>query len=190
MIDFKNELKKLALQEDPDFFTCKQEISTAMGSLNDLIKRFSKKQSSLEIQMEEIYSLLEEKSTKAELAALKKDNENLVQALIAAADLTEDYYLYAQEHGDSSTAAQATLMWNALNKAMSAAGLCRIADENTPVNPKLNHIEGITQCEDVPEGWVVHVLRSGYQYKNQIYRKSDVSVRKGEKRANEQDFGD
>lgn len=187
MIDFKAELDKLAEPKpDTTFLNRKDEISAAFGSLNTLLTRFNKTQGTIEMQVEEMYAILEEQQEGANQEDTKKlETEQLVQALIVAADLIEDFYLYAAKSGELQLAEQAGLMWRMLSKEMVSAGLCRIEDENTPFQAQLNHMEGVTETGDVPEGFVTNVLRSGYIYQNKVYRKSSVIVKKTEANTNE-----
>jgi len=190
MINFKAELKKLADPElDLTFMRQKDEMSTAFSSLNTLLARLNKKQGTIEMQVEEMYAILEEQQKEEEQKDKKKlEMEQLTQALIAAADLIEDFYLYAAKSEDVQLASQAGLMWRTLEKELTNAGLCRITDENTPFNDRLNHLEGVTPIGDEPEGFITNVLRSGYIYQNKVYRKSSVIVKKSEVNTNEQNY--
>lgn len=187
MIDFKAELNKLAKPElDSEFLSRKEEISAAFDSHNKLIDKFNKKHSTIEMQVEEMYAILEEQKEEASQEDLKKlEKERLVQALIVAADLIEDFYVYAAKSDDLQLANQAGLMWRTLSKELTNAGLCRITDESTPFNAQLNHLEGVTAIGDEPEGFITNVLRSGYIYQNKVYRKSSVIVKKAEVNTNE-----
>lgn len=188
MINFKAELEKLAEPEtDSAFLRRKDEISTAFEALNTLLAKFNKTQGAIEMQVEEMYAILEEQQEEADQEdTQKREMEQLVRALIVAADLIEDFYLYAVKSGDLQLAGQAGLMRRTLEKELTSVGLCRIADENTPFRAQLNHMEGITAAGDVPEGFITDVLRSGYIYQNKIYRKSGVLVKKAEVNTNEQ----
>lgn len=190
MIDFKAELDKLAEPKlDSTFLNQKDETSAAFASLNTLLTRFNKTQGTIEMQVEEMYAILEEQQEEAGQEDTKRlEMEQLVRALIVAADLIEDFYLYAAKSGEPQLADQAGLMWRTLAKELASAGLCRIADENTPFDARLNHMEGVVTTGDVPEGFVTNVLRSGYIYQNKVYRKSSVIVRKEEENTNEQNY--
>lgn len=193
MIDFKAELKKLARPEqDLAFLEQKDETGAAFAAFNTLLSKIDKKQSTIEMQVEEVYAVLEEQQ---EDEAGRQDTnryamEQLVQALIVAADLVEDFYVYAEASQDKQLAAQAGLMWRTLTKELTNVGICRIADENTPFNAQLNHLEGVTTVGDEPEGFITSVLRSGYLYQDKVYRKSGVIVKKTEVDTNEQNYRD
>lgn len=187
MIDFKAELKLLA---DPDldlaFTAQKDEVSAVFSSLNTTIARLNKKQGSIEMQVEEMYGILEDQQQEAgQKNTQQLEMERLAQALVVAADLIEDFYVFAAKGEDAQLAAQAGLMWRTLEKELTNAGLCRIADENTPFNDRLNHLEGVTAAGDEPEGFITNVIRSGYMYQNKVYRKSSVIVKKSEVNTNE-----
>jgi len=140
------------------------------------------------MQVEEMYAILEEQQEADQEETKKPEMEQLVRALIVAADLIEDFYLYAVKSEELQLADQAGLMWRTLAKELTNAGLCRIADENTPFQAQLNHMEGVTDIGDVPEGFITNVLRSGYIYQSIVYRKSSVIVKKAEVNTNEQNY--
>lgn len=190
MINFKAELDKLAESElDSAFLSRKDEISAAFASLNNLLTKFNKTQGSIEMQIEEMYAILEEQQEGVVQEDTKKlEMEQLVRVLLVAADLIEDFYLYAAKSGELQLADQAGLMWRTLEKELVSAGLCRIADENTPFQAQLNHMEGVTAIGDAPVGFITNVLRSGYIYQNKVYRKSSVIVKKAEENTNEQNY--
>lgn len=190
MIDFKAELAKLAEPEpDSAFLSRKDEMSAAFASFNNLLAKFNKTQGTIEMQVEEMYAILEEQQEEAGQEDAKKlETEQLIRALIVAADLIEDLYFYAEKSGEEQLTEQAGLMWRMLSKELVSAGLCRIADENTPFQAQLNHMEGVTAIGDVPEGFITNVLRSGYIYQNKVYRKSSVIVKKTEVHTNEQNY--
>ena len=135
-----------------------------------------------------MYAILEEQQEADQEETKKPEMEQLVRALIVAADLIEDFYLYAVKSEEMQLADQAGLMWRTLAKELTNAGLCRIADENTPFQAQLNHMEGVTDIGDVPEGFITNVLRSGYIYQSIVYRKSSVIVKKAEVNTNEQNY--
>lgn len=206
MFDFKAELIKLARPEpDPAFMDRKDEISAAFAAFNGTLTKFNKKQGAIEMQVEELYAFLEEQKEQQERQheagqkrqqeqaireeAAERENGQLVQALIVAADLIEDFHAYAAESGNRQLSDQAGLMWRALAKELARVGLCRIADEHTPFNAQLNHLEGVAAAGDGPEGMIASVLRSGYMYRNKVYRKSGVIVKKTEENREERTNG-
>lgn len=182
MFDFKAELQKISVKElDPKFIEHEKDISITFESLNTVMTKLLKKQSAMSMQVEEMYSIIEDAEGNEDQDTLKDlENENnaLINALITAADLVEDFYIYSNDNSNEAMASGSDLMWNTLCKAMTAAGLTRISDENTPFDAKLNTIEGVTSDPSLPEGFIVKVLSSGYQYHGKIYRKSTVIVNK------------
>lgn len=179
MFDFKGELQKLSKQEnDSQFITHEKDISTTFESINSVMTKLLKKQGAMSMQVEEMYSILEEEENQDEVKELENENKALVNALITAADLIENFYIYYKEHPNEAMASESKLMWNTICKAMTATGLSRIYDENTPFDAKLNTIEGVANEPALPEGFIIKVLNSGYQYHGKVYRKSTVIVNK------------
>lgn len=179
MFDFKEELNKLSNQEnDSQFIEHEKDISTSFESMSNVISKLLKKQGAMSMQVEEMYSLLEEEDNHDTIKELETENKSLINALIIAADLIEDFYIYYKEHPNEAMASNSEIMWNTLCKAMTAAGLSRISDENTPFDAKLNTIEGVAADHSLPEGYIIKVLSSGYQYHGKVYRKSTVIVNK------------
>lgn len=177
MIDFKKELDKLSNPDlDPQFLNCENDINIGFSALNGTVTKLFKKQGAMNIQLEEMYSILEERDNTDIIKNLEDEKEELANALIAVADLVEDFYVYYKEHYDVSLSAQSELMWKTICKTMAGVGLIRIADENTPFNMHLNSIEGTTHNESYQNGFIVKVLKSGYIYNTTVYRKSIVVV--------------
>lgn len=181
MIDFKEELDKLSQPPiDPQFAQYSEDVSTTLQALNGITARLFKKQGAMSMQVEEIYSILEEKDNTDLIKNLEQENQNLLDTLVTASDLLEDFYLYYKEYPDEAMTAQSELMWNTICKAMAGIGLLRIADENTPFDPKLNSIEGVVEDPSFRNGFIVKVLKSGYRYQTNVYRKSIVIVNRAE----------
>jgi len=177
MIDFKKELDKLSNPDlERQFLNCENDVNVGFSALNGTVTKIFKKQGAMNMQLEEIYSILEENEKTDIIKSLEHEKSYLVNTLIGAADLVEDFYVYYKEHYDENLSTQSKLMWNTLCKAMTGAGLIRIADENTPFNMQLNSIENTTCDNAFPNGNIVKVLKSGYIYNNTVYRKSIVIV--------------
>ena len=181
MIDFKEELEKLTEEQiDPAFVTRREDVGTIFQTINGIVTKLFKKQGAMSMQVEEMYSILEESENNGKIRDLEQEHNNLVQVLITAADLIEDFYLYYKENYEEAMAVQSELMWHTICKTMAGIGLIRISDEGTPFNAKLNHVEGVIEDPRYENGFIMNVLKSGYQYKNQVYRKSSVIVNKWE----------
>ena len=182
MIDFEKELQKLTTESEPKkdegFFNIKNEVCQVLQTQNELVSKLLKKQGAASIQVEEMYAIMEEQNQEDQLQELESRQQVLIQALIKAADLMEDLYIYYKEHYDEAMIVQAQMMWNTLCKELSQAGLSRIADENTPYNLQLNSISGVASDTNDPDGFVVKVLKSGYLYNGKVIRKSEVIVNK------------
>ena len=118
------------------------------------------------------------KSLEERINSLEKQHEAAQSALIKAADLAEDFYVYAKKSGDADIAGQASLMWAGTCKALNAVGLARIADEHAVYDPSLNTIQETASDKRFANGAVTEVLQSGYTYGGKIIRKSLVIVNK------------
>lgn len=181
MFNFKEELEKFPEQiPDSNFTSCEKEISMTFEALNSTMGKLVNKQGAMNMQVEEMYSILEEQENTDKEEELAEENNKLVNTLIATADLVEDFYLYYREHHDEALTVQSAIMWNTLCKTLAVAGITRIADENTPFHMQLNTIEGITNDQSLPNSFIVNVLKSGYQYKDKVVRKATVIVNKTE----------
>lgn len=196
MIDFKGELEVLKKQSeelDHAFLNRKEEIEEAQGVMNTLLTKLNQKQSAVEMQVEEMFCILEEQQEEQKGCvekddARKREVDQFVHTLIVAADLIEDFFLYAEQDANTQLADQVGLMWRRFSKELGNVGLTRIADEHTPFDERLNHVEGVTDQGDDPQGYISSVLRSGYLFGNQVYRKSSVIVKKLEEDTNEQNY--
>ena len=181
MIDLKSELQKIAYQNiDGAFIGRKSDIAEAFRLYADNIGRLYKKQGEMNIQLEEIYSLAAENQQNNVIESLEKENEKLIKALVFSADMIEDLYTYYENNYDEAMTAQSSVIWRTLCKTFAAAGLVRVADENTPFDPTLNSVENIICDMNINEGYIAKVLKSGYIYKNKVIRKSLVVINKTE----------
>jgi len=181
MIDLKSELQKIAYQNiDGAFIGRKSDIAEAFRLYADNIGRLYKKQGEMNIQLEEIYSLAAENQQNNVTESLEKENDKLIKALVFSADMIEDLYTYYENNYDEAMTAQSSVIWRTLCKTFAAAGLVRVADENTPFDPTLNSVENIICDMNINEGYIAKVLKSGYIYKNKVIRKSLVVINKTE----------
>ena len=192
MLDFKRELTRL-LEEasaagvnsagpqgvDGPLGPAVAGVLAADAHLSKLLKN----QAEMGYRLDELCDAAEQNAHGAQ--EQQRGREALVSALLAAADLIEGFYLYYREHEDAAVTPQASMMWSALQKAMAAAGLARVADERAPFDAALNTAAHAETDETLPRGWVTRCLRSGWLYNGRIIRKSSVAVNRGDR-----DIGD
>jgi len=164
----------------------KKGNETARKQLDELskqVKKLGSRQDEMVMAVEDLTEGLEDqKETSSGLLSVKdKEINNLISAMITAADYTEDFYNYAKESGNYGVYEQANYFWNALNKKFSAAGLIRIPDEHTAPDPLYNHISSVEDSNETSKpGVIIKTLRSGYMYKGKVIRRSEVVVTKSE----------
>lgn len=176
MLDFNRELQKL-VNDFPQIPAREQsDVSAAFSALDEHVLRLLKKQSEMGIQVQELYEALEESARTASEA--EREQSKLLDALITAADLIEDFFMYYQEHYDEALSPQSAMMRSALGGAMAAAGLTRIADERAPLDSALSTVDQVEADASLPRGWIVRVLRPGYMYKGAVLRKARVITNK------------
>ncbi|KAI4453547.1 heat shock protein 70kda [Holotrichia oblita] len=101
--------------------------------LNQSIRKLDTKQTEITLILENLTEMIEE-------ASVENENSPLCEALVALADLIENFYNFAKQNNDSELLTQAEIMFSTAIKKMGAAGLVRINDENTHSDIKYNQI--------------------------------------------------
>jgi molecular chaperone GrpE len=98
--------------------------------------------------------------------------------LVSITDSLENFYLFASEDESSPVFAQAAMMWNAARKSLEKAGINIICDQGIPVDFKLHSPERIGSDSNLPDGYVLSILESGYIYNGTVIRRASVTVNK------------
>jgi|GEM_PF-3857621 len=185
MIDFKNEIKKYNLFEiDNDINTLFDETKLVIDGFNSTIKRFAKEQNQTNMQVEEIVCILDEQKENHELISDLKnsisksnqDNMALVKGVIKVMDQLEDLYRYSVKNYSDGWSGQIKLLWENVTNDLLAIGITRVDGENSTYNAAVNNIVSTKTIENLPEGIVLEVLKSGYLYKSEVLRRSQVIV--------------
>ncbi len=150
-------------------------------------KLFKKDNSELLTFLEEKFDKIENHLNQAQLNQTpesKEDNSGnsestaLIGALIDMCDSIEAFKVYADTTDDPSLVQQARIMWRQANKKLAAAGLTRIEDIGTIFDYALNTAAQTTTDNNMPDGVILEVIKSGYVYKTQVIRKSSVVINK------------
>lgn len=184
-MDFEKELQKFDFFDvDEGFTKLQNEVSVVLDAFNTILRRLGVEQNKTNIQLEEIFSLLdEEKEKSADTADMKrrletseKEKLSLVKGFIAVLDLIEDLYRYSLLNGDGSWTKQFELLWNTVSKMLLSIGIIRIEGENTIFNQQLNSVKAVENIPDIQDRIVLEVIRCGYIYKSVILRKAEVVV--------------
>jgi molecular chaperone GrpE (heat shock protein) len=148
--------------------------------INERLRRIETRQKETNLQIEEIDNYLQ-----------SEDDENVfIAALIALADIIEDFYHFAAGDKDSANQGscnqgsalfeQAQIMWNAAKNKAVEAGLTIIDAEDEPFNFNIHSIKGTAWDDSLPAGYVIKILKCGYIFKDEIVRHAMVIVNKEE----------
>ncbi len=187
MIDFKKELEKYDFfVVDPEFSGYFNETARVIEAVAANIRRIGKEISNTSIQLEEVLSYhAEEKEKdryiaeqKEKLAACGKEKLSLVLGLVAVVDQLEDMYRYAQKNEQDGWFRQMRLLWQETASILLRQGIIRIEGENTLFDPWLQTAVLIKEDNNLPDGMVLEVVRSGYVYRSELLRKAQVIVNK------------
>jgi len=164
-------LFKLFNNQTKEALISKEELERYIGDFYTVFEKSLRNQSEISLTLSEIRDGMddmgEEDETNPEIVAL-------VELLVETADMVEAFFKYAVQSEDSSLMSQAELMWKSLLKKYAMIGLCRIPDEQTEVDGKLNQMTAID--DGIKEGIIANTLCSGYVYKGELIRKSEVTV--------------
>jgi len=147
-----------------------QQVSENFSEIHGYLRRIETKQKEISLQMEEIDSQLHGDG----------DEAAYVSAVIALADIIEDFYAFAAEDMDSPFFSQAQMMWNLAKSKAEAAGLTIIDAFEEPFDYTVHSIEGTAFDDGLPTGYVIKTLKCGYIFKDEIIRPAAVIVNKQE----------
>ncbi|MBS3949986.1 MAG: nucleotide exchange factor GrpE [Peptococcaceae bacterium] len=187
MIDFHKELAKF------DFATAGTELTDFHSETIHIIeavatafKRIGKEVNHTNIQLEDFFALQSEETDKDKhiaeqnrtLAVMKDQMMSLVHGLIATMDMLEDVYRYSLYYEQNSWGEQMRLLWHKAAANMLLLGITRIEGEDTPFDARIHTAVQTLDNNDVANGLVLDVLRSGYIYNLQVLRKAQVVVNK------------
>jgi len=186
-MDFEKELRKFDFFDiDEGFAGLQNETSFVFDTFSTTLKRLGVEQNKTNVQLEEIFSLLDEEKVKTEdmemwkrrLEASEEEKLALVKGFIAVLDHIEDSYRYALWNDDGNWAKQFGLLWDAVSRELLSMGIVRIERENTIYDRQLNSAKAVKNVPDAPDGMILEVIRCGYMYKSEVLRKAEVVVNK------------
>ncbi len=187
MIDFNNELKKYSLfKMDDNINSLFSETKLIFDIITSTLKRFAKEQNHTNMQVEEIVCMLDEQKENDCLVdelkkSLSKANEvsiGLVKGIIKVMDQFEDLYRFSTKSQTTGWSDQIKLLWENISGSLLSMGITRIDGERTNYNAEINNVVSTKTIENLPDGIIVEVLKSGYIYKSEVIRRSQVIVNK------------
>ena len=164
---FKNSTKHLA---EVTAQNVEDRMSEHLRDINERLRRIESKQKETSLQIEEIDNYLQGDS----------DETVFISALIALADIIEDFYYFAAGDKDSPLFEQAQMMWNAARNKATTAGLTIIDTALEPFDFNIHSVEGTAWDDSLPAGYVIEILKCGYIFKDEIIRQAAVIVNKQE----------
>jgi len=175
MINFEEELIKLAEKATATTNAADSELSNVVQLFSSQQTKLLKRQNSVNFKLDELQDVLNQQQEMENKA--KKEQNQLINAMIEMATTIESFYLFCREH-QQDLLAQGELMWKSCTKQLIGVGISPIMDENTQLDPLLNTVVGIDNQPDIPTGTILKVLNCGYAYKGEILKKSTVIVNK------------
>jgi len=187
MIDFEKELQKYDFENtDKDLKEMKHETALSIQHFSNMFKKLRQEQNEVNGNLEEVTTSIEEikkqfhalSELQQTLKEAKEENLNLLKTFIATLDQFEDYYNYIREHADNNWISQFDTIWSHISNILFSQGIYRIEEENSWFNPQLHVAKSVSNFEQLPEGMVTKIIKSGYIYKNTVLRKAEVTVNK------------
>ncbi|MDP3487087.1 MAG: nucleotide exchange factor GrpE [Bacillota bacterium] len=187
MIDFHKELAKFDFATvDTELTDFHNETIHIIEAVTTAFKRIGKEVNLTNIQLEDFFALQSEETEKDKhiaeqnkaLAAMKDQKTSLVRGLIATMDMLEDVYRYSLHNEQNSWAEQMRLIWHKAAANMLILGITRIEGEGTPFDARVHNAVQTQENNNVANGLVLDVMRSGYIYDLQVLRKAQVVVNK------------
>jgi len=179
MINFEEELEKLLAQESKPLPQSEFVELAAVGQ--QLLLAFSKKQSDISVQIEELYDLTKESDNTVLLNALhdeKLRTRSVVGAIIGLCDLIDDFYEFSSQSGSEDISRQALLMRKKTDGLLGGCGIARFGEKGQPLNPRIHTVQAGT-ASHIPKEHVAKVLQSGYVHMGMVLRKATIIVSLG-----------
>ena len=185
MINIKEEISKYRpVDMDASSYDTNQEIKVALQDFNKVLKRIDKEQYRYSHQLDEILDVLDQlekdrnavKALEGKQSETEKELESLLKAVLDLADSLEDIYIYAMRYGDIPLQEQMSLQWKKIGNLLNQYGITRLEGIGTPFTPSLYAAKAVEQNQDIPQGEILGVLRSGYLHKGRLLRKAEVIV--------------
>ena len=147
-----------------------ERLSGYLTEINERLRKIETRQKETSLQIEEIDSHLQGDG----------DQTVYISALIALADIIEDFYYFAAEDENSPLFEQAEMMWNTAKNKAETAGLTLIETSGEPFDFNIHSIHGTASDDALPAGYVIKTLKCGYIFRNEVIRQAAVIVNKQE----------
>jgi len=139
-----------------------------LAETNERLRKIETRQKETSIQLEEINDFLQNNG----------DEDALIDTLISLADTIGDFYFFAAADRDSPLFEQARMMWNGAKSAVEAVGLEVIDADNEQFDFRLHSAQSTEENIDMPNGYVIKTLKSGYIYRDKVIRRAAVIINK------------
>ena len=156
--------KPVAQISDPGII----KINEQLEEIRERLYRMENKQKETSLQLEEIDDFLQTGGSETVL----------INALIEVSDTIGDFFYFTAADFNSPLFEQAQMMWNTAKKTAEAAGLIIIDTSNEAFDFHLHSAESTEQNYDLPNGFVLHTLKCGYIYKDEVIRRAAVVINK------------
>ena len=147
-------------------------LTDVLNGNNELLTKMNRNQSEISMAITDIRDVMVEDHSEKD--HLDPDISKLLSAMIETADMIEAFFQFALQSQDQALIEQSEMMYKSMRKKYALAGLTKIAEEQTETDPKIN--TAVATDETAKEGIITKTLISGYVYKGNIIRKSEVII--------------
>lgn len=186
LIDFDKEFEKYDFFENFDEVDLTGDIGSVLNNLLGSIRRIGKDQKKTTLQLDEIFALMSEynekdtiiKKNKESVKNLSIEKKRMLCTFMNILDQLEDFCNYSKENLSDDINKQLELLWKNIGNFIAKIGLIRIDDINVQFDNQINIAKESTFKKELPEGFVVDILRTGYFHYGELLRKASVLVNK------------
>ena len=153
----------------PDSF---EKLAEVLNGNKEILIKLNRNQSEIAMALTDIRDVMVE--GQQEQDQQDPDIPKLLTAMIETADMIEAFFQFSLLSQDQALIEQSEMMYKSMRKKYALAGLTKIAEEQTETDPKLN--TAVATDATAKEGIIAKTLISGYVYKGNIIRKSEVII--------------
>lgn len=194
MIDFAEEFKKYDFfqVEDDEVAIIKDDY---LLNINKNMRRIGKDQNNLAILMEDmnesvndVFESLDKLKSLNDLAnefldekeRFNEENRFIIKNVIEILDTVESLVYFSNSNLQNSYQVQIKLIWDQIENIIEKISLKRIDDNGKKFSNELNIAKKVVTIEEKENNIIVETINSGYLYKGEVFRKSQVVVNKKE----------
>jgi molecular chaperone GrpE (heat shock protein) len=160
------------------------ELSATLNIFTKAFQRLGKEQFKATTEIENITEMLEEMSQnnkdnrelKNHVKSKDSEIERLVSGIISICDTFEDMYIFSEKSQDEEWKKQINLQWSNLNNIISLLGLTRIGKIGGIFKSEFHRAIEVKNQQEIPNGKIVEIIKSGYMYCGKLLRKADVII--------------